>query len=51
MDKYVIFFFKADYHVENYYIVFFFGRETLVTAVQNHVRSLNWGHRIQLHDK
>ena len=24
MDKYVIFFFKADYHVENYYIVFLF---------------------------
>lgn len=28
-----------------------FSWETLVTAVQNHVRSLNWGHRIQLHDK
>lgn len=28
-----------------------FSWEVLVTAVQNHVRSLNWGHRVQLHDK
>ena len=26
-------------------------RKTLVSGVQNHVRSLNWGHRVQLHDK
>lgn len=26
-------------------------REALVKAVQNHVKSLNWGHRVQLHDK
>ncbi|XP_022340615.2 thioredoxin reductase 2, mitochondrial-like [Crassostrea virginica] len=25
--------------------------ETLSTAVQNHVKSLNWGHRVQLKDK
>lgn len=25
--------------------------ETLVLAVQNHIKSLNWGHRVQLHDK
>lgn len=25
--------------------------EALVKAVQNHVKSLNWGHRVQLHDK
>ena len=26
-------------------------REVLVSNVQNHVRSLNWGHRVQLQDK
>lgn len=25
--------------------------KSLVLAVQNHVKSLNWGHRVQLHDK
>ncbi|KAJ7325621.1 Thioredoxin reductase 2, mitochondrial [Desmophyllum pertusum] len=25
--------------------------EALVLAIQNHVKSLNWGHRVQLHDK
>lgn len=28
-----------------------FSWESLVLAVQNHVKSLNWGHRVQLHDK
>lgn len=28
-----------------------FYRATMAEAVQNHVRSLNWGHRVQLQDK
>ncbi|XP_031574558.1 thioredoxin reductase 2, mitochondrial-like isoform X2 [Actinia tenebrosa] len=28
-----------------------FNWETLVTGVQNHVKSLNWGHRVKLNDK
>lgn len=28
-----------------------FSRATMAEAVQNHVRSLNWGHRVQLQDK
>lgn len=29
----------------------FMCREALVLAIQSHVKSLNWGHRVQLHDK
>ncbi|XP_068735538.1 thioredoxin reductase 2, mitochondrial-like [Montipora capricornis] len=32
-------------------INFDFSREALVMAVQSHIKSLNWGHRVQLHDK
>ncbi|KAK3699596.1 hypothetical protein QZH41_014309, partial [Actinostola sp. cb2023] len=28
-----------------------FNWDVLVTGVQNHIKSLNWGHRVQLHDK
>lgn len=28
-----------------------FSRPTMAEAVQNHVKSLNWGHRVQLQDK
>lgn len=34
-------FFAVKWHV----------REKLVPAVQNHIKSLNWGHRVKLHNK